>query len=166
MPCRTIGILRRSAVAAAGATVLAIAFAGCSSGPDPVPSSVAPTSAAATTTPTAAPVFVPSGTAAQNLAFFDFVNNQTISAATAQSQTPDGVAFITALRTGGFAVADMQVTPDITTVGVKADSIQFSVAMKGQCLIGQYGFGQYHSLIAPVLGTGKCLIGETRAIDW
>jgi hypothetical protein len=166
MPCRTSGILRRSAVAAVGATVLAMTLAACTSGQGPAPSSAVPTSAAATTTPTAAPAFVPGGTAAANLAFFDYVNNQTISTATAQNQTPDGVAFTSALRTGGFAVADMQVTPDITTVGVKADSIQFSVAMSGQCLIGQYGFGQYHSLIAPVLGTGKCLIGETRAIDW
>jgi len=60
----------------------------------------------------------------------------------------------------------MQVTPDVTTVGVKADSIQFSVLWKGQCLIGQYGFAEYHSLVAPVLGTGKCLIGQTRTIDW
>ncbi|UFS60892.1 DUF6993 domain-containing protein [Subtercola endophyticus] len=113
-----------------------------------------------------APAFVPGGTAAENLAYFDYVNNQTIAQASAQNQTADGVAFTTALRSGGFAVTDMQVTPDVTTVGVKADSIQFSVAMKGQCLIGQYGFGAYHSLIAPVLGTGKCLVGETRTIDW
>ncbi|CAN5150273.1 hypothetical protein BH09ACT6_BH09ACT6_09570 [soil metagenome] len=145
-----------------------LAFAGCTSTTAPSPTaSVAPTgSAAPAPTSTVVPVFVPNGSAAQNLAFFDSVNNGVIAATAAANTQADGVAFISALRSGGFPVADMQVTPDITTVGVKADSIQFSVAIKGQCLIGQYGFGQYSSIVAPVLGTGACLVGETRPIDW
>ncbi|WP_229715509.1 DUF6993 domain-containing protein [Subtercola lobariae] len=155
--------------AALACAALAGALAACTSTPGPAPASstsATSTSVSGTPTPTATPVLVPGGTAAENLAYFDYVNSQTISTAAAQNQTAGGVAFTSALRTGGFAIADMQVTPDITTVGVKADSIQFSVAMKGQCLVGQYGFGQYHSLVAPLLGTGKCLIGDTRAIDW
>ncbi|MEF2976921.1 DUF6993 domain-containing protein [Subtercola sp. YIM 133946] len=157
----------RLVTAALAAAVLVTALAGCTSGPGPEPGPEQTTAApTGSPTATAAPVFTPNGTAADNLAFFDYTNNQTIQAAGAANQTPDGVAFTTALRAAGFSVADMQVTPDITTVGVKADSIQFSVAMQGQCLIGQYGFGEYHSLVTPVLGSGTCLIGETRPIDW
>ncbi|WP_253201967.1 hypothetical protein [Subtercola sp. PAMC28395] len=144
------------------------ALAGCTSAPSPGPTATPSTSAAPapSPSPSVAPVHVANGTAAQNQAFFDFVNAGVITTAAAANSQADGVAFISALRSGGFAVADMQVTPDVTTVGVKADSIQFSVAIGGQCLIGQYGFGHYTSIVAPALGTGGCLIGETRPIDW
>ncbi|GAA0992555.1 DUF6993 domain-containing protein [Subtercola frigoramans] len=143
-------------------------LAACTSAPSPQPTATTSTSAALVPSPSssAAPVYIADGTAAQNQAFFDFVNAGVVTTAAAANTPADGVAFISALRAGGFAVADMQVTPDVTTVGVKADSIQFSVAIAGQCLIGQYGFGHYASVVVPALGTGGCLIGETRPIDW
>jgi hypothetical protein len=103
-------------------------------------------------------------TAAENKPFFDYLNNQAIAAAGGQ---PDGPAFINSLRAGGFAVETMELTPDITTVGVKADSVQFSVHAADACLIGQWGaVGGYTSIIAAPLSTGKCFIGQTRAIDF
>ena len=108
---------------------LAFTLSGCVAEASPTES---PTASASETTATAAPTatsapaaaFVPGGTAAQNKAFFDSVNNQVVTAA---GNGADGPAFINALRSGGFPVEAMEVTPDITTVGVKADSIQFSV---------------------------------------
>jgi hypothetical protein len=164
MPAR----LSRVMLTAALAGGLAVALAACTDGspsPAPTASSGVQTNAA-TTSPTAAPVLVPGGSAEANLPFFDSVNAGLVAQTKAANTTPDGKAFISALRDAGFTVTDMQVTPDITTVGVKADTIQFSVALGGQCLVGQFGFGEYHSLVAPLLGTGKCLIGETRTIDW
>ncbi|MEA9986212.1 MULTISPECIES: DUF6993 domain-containing protein [Subtercola] len=161
-------LFRVGAAFALGAAAV-IMFAACTSAtPSPAPATTAASTAtgAATSAPTAAPVIVPSGTAADNLPYFDHVNTGLIASSTAAGQTPDGKAFTSALRDAGFGIASMQVTPDITTVGVKADSIQFSIAVNGSCLVGQYGFGQYHSLVTPLLGTGKCLIGETRTIDW
>jgi hypothetical protein len=62
----------------------------------------------------------------------------------------------------------MEVTLDTTTIGNAADSIQFSVKWGESCLIGQNGtgVGGYHSTVGRVLGTGTCLIGKTRTIDW
>ena len=57
-------------------------------------------------------------------------------------------------------------TPDTTAVGLEADNIQFSVRMNNTCLVGQSGNVGYHSLAAPILSTGTCLVGNTRAIDW
>ncbi|PPF84640.1 hypothetical protein C5B96_06900 [Subtercola sp. Z020] len=164
MPAR----LSRVMLTAALAGGLVVALAACTDGaPSPAPTaSSGVQTGAPTTSPTAAPVLVPGGSAEANLPFFDSVNAGLVAQSTAANTTPDGKAFISALRDAGFTVTDMQVTPDITTVGVKADTIQFSVALGGQCLIGQFGFGEYHSLVAPLLGTGKCLIGETRTIDW
>ena len=164
------GTRRRGAAAAAAvlaAGALAFALTGCVPEPTPTSTSSAP-SVSETPTPTASdappPVLVPNGTAAENKPFFDYLNNQAITAAGGQ---PDGPAFINSLRTGGFAVEAMELTPDITTVGVKADSVQFSVRASDACLIGQWGtVGGYTSIIAAPLSTGKCFIGQTRAIDF
>jgi len=143
-----------------------VVLAGCA--PQAAPATTAPAPAPTTAAPTAAavvvPAYVPWGTAVVNRAFFDIVNNQTVTAA---GGSPEGPAFITALRTAGFPADVMEVTQDITTVGVKADSIQFSVKMSDACLVGQWGaVVGYVSIAAPILSTGKCLVGETRTIDF
>lgn len=151
------------------AAALALVLTGCVPESQPASTSSAPSSSATSTpTPTASdappPALVPNGTAAENKPFFDYLNNQAITAAGGQ---PDGPAFINSLRAGGFAVETMELTPDITTVGVKADSVQFSVHAADACLIGQWGtVGGYASIIAAPLSTGKCFIGQTRAIDF
>jgi hypothetical protein len=138
-------------------------LSGCVGGGTPSPSAPATPTPTATATP-AVIVFHPGGTAQQNLPFFDKVNRATLAA------KPDALGrdFIDGLVAAGFTKTDMQVTVDTTTIGLKANSIQFSVRMGSQCLIGQNGAdaGGYHSLVAPALATGACLIGQTRPIDW
>lgn len=154
-------------VAVVAAAALALVLTGCVPDPQPTSTSSAPTaSETPTPTPTDAPppALVPNGTAAENKPFFDYLNNQAITAAGGQ---PDGPAFINSLRAGGFAVETMELTPDITTVGVKADSVQFSVHAADACLIAQWGaVGGYTSVIAAPLATGKCFVGQTRPIDF
>jgi hypothetical protein len=165
-----IDTLRRRATGSAtvlAAAVLVVTLAGCVQDA-PVSSAPPSTTSAAASTPTptstAVPVLVAGGTAAQNKPFFDYVNQQSVTAA---GGAPDGPAFITALRNNGFPGDAMQVTADITTVGVHADSIQFSVKMPDACLIGQWGTANgYSSITAPVLATGACLVGQTRTIDF
>ncbi|WP_350224764.1 hypothetical protein [Leifsonia sp. fls2-241-R2A-40a] len=166
---------RRARVFAATAPVLGLALAltlalsGCTAGAAPTASPV-PTSTtaapSATPTPTApaAIALVPGGTAEQNLPYFDQVNRATLAA----NPNAQGRDFIDALVAAGFTRADMQLTVDTTTIGLKANSIQFSVRMGDTCLIGQSGAdaGGYNSIVTPVLSTGTCLIGQTRAIDW
>jgi hypothetical protein len=147
------------------AAAVIVVLAGCA--PQAAPATTAPpapTSVAPTEAPVVAPGYVVGGTAEVNKAFFDEVNAQTIAAA---GGSPEGPAFILALRAAGFPADVMEVTQDITTVGVKADSIQFSVKMPDACLVGQWGsVVGYVSVSAPILSTGKCLIGETRTIDF
>jgi hypothetical protein len=148
------------------AAAVIVVLAGCA--PQAAPATTAPAPAPTTAAPTATaavvPAYVSGGTAAVNKAFFDIVNNQTV---TGTGASPEGPAFITALRTAGFPADVMEVTQDITTVGVKADSIQFSVKMPDACLVGQWGaVVGYVSIAAPILSTGKCLVGQTRTIDF
>ncbi|MEN2741907.1 hypothetical protein ABCS02_29330 [Microbacterium sp. X-17] len=163
------GLLAGAAVAAA------LLLSACTGGhpgatTDPAPHTAATDSASASATPTptptasAAPALVPGGTAEQNLPYFDKVNQATIAA----KPGAQGRDFIDALVAAGFTKSDMQLTPDMTTIGLKAASIQFSVQFGASCVIGQYGpdSGGYTSLTSPTLATGGCLIGQTRPIDW
>lgn len=146
------------------AAALGLALAGCT--PDAAPSPT-PTADVATPTPTeAAPppaaAYDPNAGAAANKPVFDQLNRGVIAA----NPNAGGADFIVTLRNAGFDGNAMQLTPDMTTVGVKADSVQFSVRLSDGCLIGQYGQGTYESQVMPVLGTGGCLIGQTRPIDF
>ena len=154
-----------AAILSAGCATLLLAA--CTS-PSPRPTRSASASASASSSPrpsaspTATPELVFTGTARQNLPFFDLVNRRLIAA----GGTPHGRDFIDNLVASGFVKTDMQGTRDTTTVGLAADNIQFSVLFNGACLIGQYGNIGYASTVQPVLSTGRCLAGDTRPIDW
>ena len=109
-------------------------------------------------------VFEPDGTAADNLPWF----MQIVRQVWAGPDQVKGRAYVDALVAGGFDKAAMQVTKDESTVGNPAESIQFSVLWKGECLVGQVGpaTGDPVAVVLPELGTGTCLLGETRPIDW
>lgn len=144
---------------------LIVSLSGCVS-PAPKPSSTSTTASTPTATQTTAPpaVLLPDGTAEDNKPFFDQVNRATLKA----NAKAGGRDFIDALVAAGFDKKAMEVTKDETTIGNVAESIQFSVRWGDNCLIGQNGSAVdgYHSTIAPALSTGKCLIGNTRPIDW
>ncbi|WP_426623836.1 DUF6993 domain-containing protein [Leifsonia sp. McL0607] len=151
------------------ALVLAVVLSGCTPTSPVAPTSTSSASVdSSTPIPTSsaapAPVLVPGGKATQNLPFFDKVNQATIAA----NAGAKGRDFIDALVAAGFSKSDMQVTADTTTIGLKANSIQFSVKLGDTCLIGQYGAdaGGYESTTSATLATGGCLIGQTRTIDW
>jgi hypothetical protein len=155
-------------VAGIALAVTAIATAGCApSTPTPTPSST--TTSAVTPSPTASapsvPVLIPDGTAAENLPLFSAVTARVWKGA----HRGEGRAYIDALVQAGFDKADMQVTRDTSTVGNPAESIQFSVLWdKTECLVGQVGpaTGNPVTTVLPALGDGKCLLGDTRPIDW
>lgn len=150
-------------VAAAG-TALLLTLSGCTGAPSkPSKTHTATVSATPTPTPTAPPILRPSLSAKQNLPYFDYINQKTLAA----NPDPVGKTFIGALVAAGFNKADMSVTADKTTINLTPGSIQFSVLFNGSCMLGQYGPDGvgYHSEVADVLSTGKCLIGETASMQ-
>ena len=102
------------------------------------------------------------GTARENLAYFNLVNTAFFSANPAAT----GRAIVDNLVASGFDKSAMQVTPDTTVGGNTSDSIEFSVQMGDECLIGQTSASGYESVVGPALGSGACLVGTTRAITW
>lgn len=95
-------------------------------------------------------------------AVFDRTAQQVLAA----GQGGDGRAVVDALVAAGFDKATLQVTPDATWTGRASDSLQFSALRGDSCLVGQIAGDAYAAQTAPVLGTGACLVGTTRAIDW
>ncbi|WP_255579881.1 hypothetical protein [Cryobacterium sp. PAMC25264] len=163
--------LRLTGLRLAGVGLIGLTLAGCSAAPDdpagtPTQTAVETpdTSAAPAAPEDAAPALVADGTAADNLGYFDSV----IAAMLATEPNPVGRSYIDALVAAGFDKSAMEVTSDTTTKGVPVDSIQFSVRITDECIVGQNGpsSGGYHSIVAPTLATGTCLVGATRQIDW
>lgn len=154
-----------AALAIAGAALFVAVLTGCTGTPSPQPSPSASSRPQPSGEATTAPVGLhPDLPAAENLAYFDQVNRQVVAA----DASAGGRAFIDALIAAGFDRAAMQVTSDQTSLGEPADSVQFAVLFNDECLVGQYGpkSGGYHGAVKPALGTGGCLIGQTRPIDW
>jgi hypothetical protein len=140
-----------------------MALAGCIQNPSTsTPSAVPTPKAGATGSPI--PVYIPSGTAQQNLPYFKLVGHSLLdNNPTANSQ---GKTIVDWFVSHGFTKANMEVTPDKTSIGLAAWNIEFSVKMGESCLIGQAGNTGFQSTVQPVLATGKCLIGTTRTINW
>jgi hypothetical protein len=155
-------------VAVAGVIMVGAALSGCVPSATPAPSptgSEAPTpvsSQSAAPPSSRDPILRPGESAAANQQFFDFVNAALYST---QGRAP-GQTIVDNLVANGFVKADMEVTPDTTAIGKVADSVVVSVRINGECLIGQFGATQYTGIRAPLLGTGSCLVGRTRPIDW
>jgi hypothetical protein len=154
-------------ISAKGRTVVALAFVLALAGCVPTPPSPMPTpTQSATTAPTptapAAPALIEGGTAAENQPYFDQLNLAYFT----QYGTGESAGIVENLAGGGFRKQDMQVTADRTAIDLAVDSIVVSVRLKGECLIGAFqpSFG-YKSTIAPLLGTGDCLIGTTVPIQ-
>ncbi|GAA3741074.1 hypothetical protein GCM10022239_16010 [Leifsonia bigeumensis] len=131
--------------------------------PMPLPTTTPSDTAPPTVEPDPDPTMLPGGTALANRKYFDFVNNRLL----AVNSNPAGRAIIDNLVAAGFDKSAMQVTPDTTSqLRLPADSIEFSVRLHDDCLIGQFIGGKYFSTIGPMLTNGSCLIGDTRPIDW
>jgi hypothetical protein len=142
------------------ALVLAAALAGCSS-PAPAPTTPPPV---AVETPTSAPTqsaYDPDATADENLRFFDAA----VEPLTDTKNLPAGEDVIDALVDVGFDRTTMELTPDKTAIGLDADSIEFSVKINGQCIIGQFGSFGYRSIVAAILATDTCLVGKTVTLE-
>jgi len=155
---RRVETLQRVVLPVAVLAALVVALAGCA--PKPAPSPTPKPSSSSSGAPK--PTLNLQGTAKDNLAYFNYVNKNFIDDGGDLSGRP----FIDNLVKAGFPKADMEVTPDRTTVNLAADNISFSVRLGKTCLIGQYGNTGYSSTAQKLLSTGKCLVGTTRKIDW
>jgi hypothetical protein len=156
-------VATRPCAAALAAAVVVISLAGCVGDPMPVPTVPASSSPSPSSTPRpGGAVLRPGESAAANQQFFDKVNSE-FRAAQGMSTSR---AIIDNLVAAGFIKADMEVTSETTALNIPADSIVFSVKIEDDCLIGQFSAAGYKGDLAPVLGTGKCLVGLTLPIDW
>ncbi|WP_367948839.1 hypothetical protein [Microbacterium sp. NC79] len=110
-------------------------------------------------TPDPAAVFVPGGTAEENLPIFTKV----VLDQWAAGSGTRSAAYIDALVATGFDLAAMETTASKTTLGNDVESLQFSVLIQGTCLVGQVGAstGDPVAVLLPELKDGGCLVAVT-----
>ncbi|MBH0115847.1 hypothetical protein I6E52_03195 [Salinibacterium sp. NG253] len=155
-PTRRLGAVLALTLAAA------VALSGCvAETPEPTATPTALTTPAPEASETA-PMLRPGENAVANRQFFDQINTEYFEV----NGRGDGRTIVDNLIDNGFEKQDMEITADTTAIGLAADSIVVSVRIKGECLLGQFAPDNYASSIEPLLGTGSCLVGKTRAIDW
>jgi len=166
---RPLRFARSAVLVAAVASAAVLALTSCTAPVSPPATSTAssssPTAAAsAPSTPsTPAPTYDAAGTADHALTVF----TQVVRTLLQSDPQPHGRDVIDALVRAGFDKKAMEVTLDDTTIGRNVDSIEFSVAWKkSDCLLGQVGGAGFFTSAAPILSTGKCLVGTTRPITW
>lgn len=150
----------RSAVVVAALAVSA-ALAGCSAAPS---GGVSPAQSAWTVRPTAAPSGGTStgGAAAEKKAQFDRAVESVLS--TDPKATGQKVA--AALEAAGFARSSVQFSASRTSADLAPGSVIVAAQVGSTCLIGQWGpaVGGYHSVVAPALGAGGCLVGAGTSV--
>ncbi len=155
-----IEVVRASVVAVLGMVLLIAGCAPTDARPSPTDGPSAEPTVSATPEPD--PELIEGGTAGQNRPYFEFL----LTGMLERNPEPSSQTVVNSLVNGGFDKASMQVTVDTTPVGQRADSILVSVLIGDQCLIGQIIDAGLTSQLTDVLGTGRCLIGETLSIDW
>ena len=157
--------IRTIAVVVSTAALAVIALAGCGPAPAPMPvpdpSPSASLTAGAQELPDQVPDYRPEGTATQNELYFTWVLQQ--YRAVYGIGTAD--ALVATVVGAGFPIGALEVTPEFTAIGLAADSVVISVNVQGECLIGQIFADHEVTMIAPVLATGRCLVGETHPIQ-
>jgi hypothetical protein len=158
----------RLRLTAAAAIVLtaSIALTACTGGSEPAPvvsgsAAASSSSGSATASSTPSPSATISAAAQAALGKFDAANKQ-IAASTA---SPTDAQIVSALVAAGFAKSAMEITADQTTIGRHVDSIEVAVKVGPTCLLGGFNGNAYSSETAPVLSTGKCLVGNTAPIS-
>ena len=157
---------RRMASAALAGIIALLALTACVNGdPEPTPSASKTSTKSPTPTPTPTPTLTldPTGTAEENFEYWEFV----VKRMATESGMTDGSVMIQRLVDAGFNKADMELTPNLTAIGEQADSVIFAVRFQGECLIGQiFRNWDWSVTRTPMLGTGTCLVGTTRPIDF
>lgn len=162
----------RSAALGALALVALVAISGCT-GPGSEPPAPSATATAPQPAPSGSvapepepepepdPVFVPEGTAEDNAPFARFV---VAERATAEGGQLSSEVIAQTLIDAGFVAEAIEVTADRTPLGNATDVVSFGILVGDGCIVGEVRGAEVVAQSAPVLGTGRCLVGADVSI--
>ncbi|MFN3708117.1 DUF6993 domain-containing protein [Microcella sp.] len=156
--------------AAVALMIVPLLLAGCTPVTDTDPPGTGLPAPTATVNPTAPgtvpdepdPEFVDGGDASDNAPFAQFVVEQL---AESHGERPASAQVADVLVANGFDRALLEVTPDRTPLGLPTDVISFAVRFADECIIGEVRGVEVTTAVAPVLATGRCLVGSDASID-
>lgn len=87
---------------------------------------------------------------------------QVLTSLAAQSRSPSSEALRGAFVAAGAEESAIEVSIDVTPTGLEVDAMTGAVAMGGTCVFGQVRGGTATVSELPVLGDGRCFIGDQR----
>lgn len=149
-------------IALAISVASALVLGGCAAEPVKTPSAT-PTPSVSVDPFGPRPEFFPEGTAVENKPLFDWILGHIVLIDTKDP----GKKMAKALIEAGFKKKRMQLTKSKTGTGKQADSVIIAVRIGKACLLGQRLKDKtFVSSIESALGSGGCLIGDTREIKW
>jgi len=156
-------VLRFRIIAGAAVVAAVAALAACATPAPPPTMTATPTPSISVDPFGPQPDFVVDGTAIDNKDLFDWA----LGKASLLPGKDPGKTMLNALVEVGFAKGSMQLTPSKSGTGAPSDQVVISVQIGSSCLIGQRMLDMsYTSTVESVLGSGGCLVGSTRKIDW
>lgn len=145
-------------VLALSVSALALTLTACSGGSPSTVASGAHAQASASSQPSEAPIFSTQATAKWNLPYVKGVVETAISA---QGNNADPAVIAQTLVAGGVPAENISFTPNMTAIGLAADSVSVAVLVGPNCIMSQYGeaIGGLTIVIEPALPQGGCLVG-------
>lgn len=151
-------VSRRNLLRAASLTfALGLALTGCSlfeSDPPETPTPTAPPS------PSSEEPIDPDSPEGRQIEF-----DSALEDAWDENSPVDRDRYIEALVDAGFDKEQMQATSETDSLGGGVAQIEISVHLGDTCIVGQAGEEGTHSVLAPPLQNGECLVGITPPID-
>lgn len=133
--------------------------------PAATPSPGETTAPAEPTEPAEPPVpeeFIADGTAEDNAPVLQGVLERLVDQT---GERPVGRSITSAAAQAGFDLALMELTADVTPLGLATDAITVAVRIQDECVVAELRGTDVTTIVTPVLSTDRCLVGATVSLD-
>ncbi|MEV8183369.1 hypothetical protein [Specibacter sp. NPDC078692] len=85
-----------------------------------------------------------------------------LSALASTTKAPNREQMMAAMLEAGAVKESVELSIDITPTGLAVDAIESATLVGAECVIGQVRDGNVAVTILPVLGSGRCFVGDTH----
>ena len=140
-----------------------MALGGCSLLPSgtPSPAPVQTTSKAPVEGDAQAPAEKPAEAVSAAQAMSDKLK-ASLSTLASSTKTPNREQMMAAMLEAGAVKESVELSIDITPTGLAVDAIESATLVGKECVVGQVRDGNVAVTILPVLGSGRCFVGDTH----
>ena len=85
-----------------------------------------------------------------------------LSTLASSTKAPNREQMMAAMLEAGAVKESVELSIDITPTGLAVDAIESATLVGKECVVGQVRDGNVAVTILPVLGSGRCFVGDTH----